>query len=172
MSDDQDICGYEDTTTGKPCQHPAESCPVPSHDDPGAENPQGRDFTISEDDHDDILQAAREGFSKAGCARAAGVSDMELQRYLDEHDEFRGAFMRARHEGEKRLVTGALISDEHNVGPSGMEVDGQHARFLLSTSFDYIKTEKREVDADVDHSGDLKATLQVGWNTVEGDGDT
>jgi hypothetical protein len=145
MSDDTDICGAE-TLDGSPCEHPAGSCPVPSHDDPDADNPQGRDFVLGPDDHDDILQAARDGMSRAGCARAAGVSRQDLDRYVDAHPEFRTAFMRARHEGERKLVTGALWSEEG----APREMDGQHARFLLSTSFDYVKTEKRELE----HSGE------------------
>jgi len=145
------ICGAE-CADGSACQHPAGSCPVPSHSDPDAENPQGRDFSISDDDHDDILEAARIGMSKAGCARAAGVSHTELQRYLDAHEDFRSAFMRARNAGERRLITGPLVEPDD---PGEPEMDGQHARFLLSTSFDYQKTEKRELE----HSGKVEGSL-------------
>ena len=136
-----DICGYEGTTTGEPCQHPAGSCPVPSHSDPEAENPQGRAFTITEDDHEAILEAARLGKSETGCARAAGVSSWAvLDRYLDAHPEFRSAFVRARAQGEDRLIQDGLTDPD---------TDSSMAKFLLSTSFGYIKTERREVDADV-----------------------
>lgn len=138
-----DICGYEDTTTGEPCQHPAGSCPVPSHSDSDAENPQGRDFSIEESDREDILEAARDGLSKAGCARAAGVSRPELNRYLDAHDAFRSAFRRARNEGEQTLVSDGLRDDD---------VDTSMAKFLLASSFGYKKTERREVDATVDQT--------------------
>lgn len=143
----EDVCGAE-TVDGGECQNPAGDngrCWIPSHTDPDAENPHGRDFTITEDDHDDILRAAREGMSKSGCARAAGVAKSQLDRYLEAHDNFRSAFTRARHEGERFLVREALIDDPDDP----REVDGQHARFLLSTSFDYIKTEKKELE----HSG-------------------
>lgn len=152
MSDN--ICGAE-CVDGSECQNPAGSCPVPSHSDPDAENPHGRDFSISESDHDDILQAARDGMSKAGCARAAGVSHTELQRYLDAHDDFRAAFTRARHEGERKLVTGPL--QQHEDDP--VEMDSQHARFLLSTSFDYVKTEKREHEDVTDGEGGFGTTV-------------
>lgn len=139
-----DVCGAE-CADGTPCQHPAGSCPVPSHSDPDAENPQGRDFVLGPEDHDTLLDAAREGFSKSGCARAAGVDEKNLRRYLeaDENADFRRAFMRARHKGERKLVTEPLYESDH---PDAPEMDGQHARFLLSTSFDYEKTEKKELE--------------------------
>lgn len=139
-----DICGAE-CVDGTECHHPAGSCPVPSHSDPTAENPHGRDFSLSEDDHADILDAAQGGMSKSGCARAAGVDEKNLRRYLEAHPHFRRAFMRARHEGEKKLVSQPLMD-----GEDAPDMDGQHARFLLSTSFDYVKTEKRELE----HSGE------------------
>jgi len=168
-----DICGYP-TADGSPCQNPAGEngrCWIPSHN-PGDDdaNPQGRDFKIDESDHDDILEAARMGASKAGCARAAGVDKASLLRYLDAHDQFRTAFMRARHEGERTLVKGPLISDDHNKGPDGVEIDGQHARFLLSTSFDYVKTERQEVE----HAGDGGGPVEFVLNrqvVTDGDGD-
>jgi len=137
-----DVCGAE-CVDGSACQHPAGSCPVPSHSDPDAENPHGRDFSISPEDHDDILDAARDGMSKAGCARSAGVDEKSLARYLDAHPDFRRAFMRARSEGEHELVRRALYDDPD---PNAPDINDQHARFLLSTSFDYVKTEKRELE--------------------------
>lgn len=150
-----ETCGAE-TTAGTPCQHPTtddgdpERCWIPSHNDSGAENPDGRPFAIDESDHDDILEAAEMAASKAGCARAAGVDKASLLRYLDAHDTFRTAFMRARHRGEKRLVTEPLYDRKASDAP---DMDGQHARFLLSTSFDYVKTEKKELE-DVTEGSD------------------
>jgi hypothetical protein len=147
------------TADDERCQNPTtdendpDCCWIPSHNDPDAENPMGRDFAISDEDHEDILEAARMGLSKAGCARAAGCEKSSLLRYLDDHPEFRTDFMRARAEGEERLARGALYKDP----TEPREMDGQHARFLLSTSFGYVKTEKREVemDADVDTDVDI-----------------
>jgi hypothetical protein len=153
MSDD--VCGHPTQGgDGPPCQNPPGEngrCHIPSHNDPDAENPQGRDWAIDESDHETILSAAQDGFSKAGCARAAGVGEASLQRYLDAHDDFRSAFMRARHQGERTLVKGPLV-DHPDAPNGGPEIDGQHARFLLSTSFDYKKTEKQEVE-DVTEGG-------------------
>ena len=139
MGDDE-LCGAE-TTDGTPCQNKAESCPWHNTDDP-PEN--GRPFALSEDDHDDILEAARMGASKAGCARAAGVDKASLLRYLNAHDNFRTAFTQARGKGEQRLLSGPLMQDKN----ADQYMDGQHARFLLSTSFDYKKTEKRELTGE------------------------
>jgi len=145
MSDEQ--CGHP-TTDGGECSNPTtpegdpEHCWIPTHNDPDAENPHGRDFVIGTDDHDDILDAARLGVSRSGCARAAGTGPDQLNRYLEAHPDFREAFARARAVGEQRLIRAPL---ESHPGDE-VEVDGQHARFLLSTSFDYIKTEKRELE--------------------------
>jgi len=141
MTDD-DICGAE-CVDGSECHHPAGSCPVPTHSDPEAENPHGRDFSIEETDHEAILEAAHEGVSKRGCARAAGVSHTELDRYLDAHPDFRASFARARNQGERTLIDAGLYDED---------VDTSMAKFLLASSFDYKKTEKREVEADVDQT--------------------
>lgn len=160
-----DICGAE-CVDGSPCQNPAGSCPVPSHSDPDAENPHGRDFSITESDHDAILEAARQGMSKSGCARAAGTGPDQLERYLDAHPDFRDAFTRARHKGERRLVTGPL---QESVHPDEPEMNGQHARFLLSTSFDYVKTEKREHEHSGADGGPLEVTVARDTRVDNGD---
>lgn len=138
------------TGDGSECDNPATRengrCWIPSHSDPDAENPAGRPFTLGEDDHEDILQAARDGHSKAGCARAAGTGSMQLERYLDSHPEFREAFMRARKKGENTLIKRGLFDED---------TDSSMAKFLLSTSFDYVKTEKRELE----HSGEVQGIV-------------
>lgn len=136
MTDD-DICGAE-CADGSPCNHPAGSCPHRSHSDPDAENLDGRSRAIDENDHEAILEAAREGLSKSGCARAAGASLKSLNRHLDDHPGFRAAFVRARNQGEQRLIREGLEG----------EVDTSMAKFLLSTSFEYV--ERREVEHDGD----------------------
>lgn len=150
-----DICGAE-CADGTPCEHPAGSCPVPSHSDPDAENPHGRDFTLGPEDHEDILEAAKIGASVRGCARAAGVSHSQLQRYLDANENFRSSFERARAKGEQRLIEGGLTGEY-----AGDEIDGPMARFLLSSSFEYVKEEKiqEEHSGGIDHGGDLEVTI-------------
>jgi len=104
---------------------------------------KGRDFALGESDHEEILEAAETGMSIRGCARAAGVSLSQLQRYLDAHPDFRVSFERARARGESELIRGGLRDDE---------VDTSMAKFLLASSYDYKKTERREVEADVDQT--------------------
>lgn len=129
-----DICGAE-CVDGSECRHPAGSCPVPSHAGKDGEGPGGRPSKFTDDRAEKATEAAREGKSKAGCARAAGVDKATLQRWLDDHDGFRNAFRRARAEGESRLVQDGLYDDG---------ADSSMAKFLLSTSFGYVKTERRE----------------------------
>ncbi len=114
----------------------------------------GRDFEIEKSDHDNILQAAREGKSKRGCARAAGVGRDSLDRYLDANDEFRDSFERARAQGESRLIRDGLYEKD---------ADASMAKFLLSTSFEYVKTERREHDVEADVTHDFAE----GWELVD-----
>ena len=149
-----DVCGHPtEGGDGPPCELPASKsdgrCHHHTETDERANG--GREWTIDESDHEDILTAAREGFSKAGCARAVGVDEKTLRRYVDAHDDFRRDFMRARHRGERTLLKGPLVEREGE--PES--IDGQHARFLLSTSFDYQKTEKKELE----HSGEVSGSL-------------
>lgn len=148
-----DICGAETSSTDGVCQHPAGSCPVPSHSDADAEDPQGRKFALDEGDHEDILDAARRGKSKRDCARAGGVSKDSLQRYIDAHDEFRDSFRRARAKGSDRLIEGGLCDED---------VDSSMAKFLLASSYDYVKKEQRELE----HSGDVDHTVELDEETA------
>jgi len=106
-------------------------------DDDGAT--KGKDFALDEGDHDTLIEAAKTGLSKRGCARAAGVSHTALQRYLDAHDDFRASFAQARSRGETELIVGGLRDED---------VDTSMAKFLLASSFDYKRAEKREVTGD------------------------
>lgn len=133
-----DLCGHP-TAEDTPCQNPATQdghCWLDAH---GGDTEVGRDFSIQDDDHQDILQAAREGLSKSGCARAAGVSHTELNRYLEAHPDFRSSFAQARAKGETKLVKGGL---------NDPETDSSMAKFLLASSFEYKKTEKTEVTGE------------------------
>ena len=145
-----EYCGYEDTTGAEPCRNPAGEngrCWIPTHqphENDDVENP-GRPSKYTDDRAADAVAAAREGKSKAGCARSAGVSHSTLEDWLDadhtyEDEDFRTAFRRARANGETELLEGGLYDDD---------VDSSMAKFLLASSFDYTKTERREVDADV-----------------------
>lgn len=157
----QDACGYP-TASGEPCQNPAGDnghCWIPSHApdgtiaDGGSASAPGRPSKYTEERARTAIEAAEKGVSKAGCARAAGIGEATLDRWtnpdndytvtIDGHARsFRSAFTQARARGEQRLVDDGLYDDS---------ADAQMARFLLSTSFDYVKTEKREHE----HSGEV-----------------
>lgn len=135
-------CGSTDTTTGEPCQFtPGSSCP--HHDNSNA----GRPLKLDDPSRrDDLIEAAKEGMSKSGCCRAAGVTIETLNDYLErakEEDaddrfiEFFDRFKRARSEGEKQLVHEARANGD--------------AKFLLATSFGYSKKQ------EIEHSGEIDA---------------
>lgn len=149
----EDICGAE-CADGTPCQNPAGSCGVPSHSDPGAENPHGRPSKLQEYE-DDILTGARQGMTLEGCARLAGVPEQTLHRWIKEHEGFRESLNRARAQGELKHL---------------QSVNDAGSRFILERSFGYVKTEKREVnlDADVDATHDVTAEF-VTYGAGDGD---
>lgn len=79
-----DICGYEDTTTGQPCRHPAGSCPVPSHRGavPNGGNPQGRPTKLNLQRQEDIAQAVERGKSFTSACRKAGITPQTGIRWM------------------------------------------------------------------------------------------
>lgn len=94
-----------------------------------------------------ILEAAKGETGEASeflnitqLAGAGGVSATTLYRWLEEHDEFRESFTRARQNAANQLVARAL--DEND------EVDRHFVRFLLERCFQFIKTERHEVELD------------------------
>lgn len=168
MTDD-DICGAE-CADGTPCEHPAGSCPVSSHNDPDAENGQGRPSKFTDDRAQDAIAAARNGLSKAGCERAAGVGDGTLNNWLEsdpsfadadgEERQFLRAFRRARKAGENTLIEGGLYDDG---------VDSSMAKFLLASSFDYKKTEQREVTGEGGGPVEVELNETIVETDYEGD---
>jgi len=163
MSDDVETCGYV-LESGDPCQLPASRPDGRCHHHTEAveRSNGGREWSIDESDHDDILEAAEIGASKSGCARAAGTGIDQLQRYLDAHDDFREAFTRARHQGERRLITEPLMDRDE---PDAPKMDGQHARFLLKTSFKYA--EKQELEDVTEGGGGFGTTVVLDSEYVD-----
>lgn len=152
----EDTC---DATTGdgQPCQNPAGDngyCWIPSHNPNGDDdNPHGRP-TIIDDVSDDVLEAAEAGASKEGCARAAGIHKSTLYAWItpesDRYDEeFHRDFMRARWQGEKRLLK----------NPD--DVDSRHAQFILERSFKYTK------EQTIEHEGDGLGDVVVSFTEDE-----
>jgi hypothetical protein len=141
-----DICGAE-CGDGSECEHPAGSCPIASHGDEGAENAQGVASKL-EESRDAVFQAARQGATIAGCARAAGVDESTLYRWLDKHDEFAEEFRKARSDGELRHID--------NVNDRG-------SQFLLERSYGYTKSQ------EIEHSGDGLGDVHVSFTDDEDD---
>jgi transposase-like protein len=148
---DEDICGVT-CGDGSPCQNRAGDngfCWIPSHNPEGDdENPDGRPELLDEY-REDVIDAARRGKSIAGCGREAGVDESTIRGWIERHEEFSRAFRRSRAEGEDEWI------DEGR----GDDGDPSFAKFMLSSSYGYQKSEKREVDldADVDASHDVTA---------------
>jgi len=152
MTDEPDVCGAP-TAAGGTCDHPTSDegdpnrCWVDSHNDadvpedqqPGAE----RKFA---DHKDAVLEAAREGVTLAGCARAAGIDEATLYRWRDKHEEFAAELRQARFEAELDLVD---------------DVSDRGAQFLLERSFGYIKRE------EIEHDGDALGDVHVSFTDDE-----
>jgi len=108
----------------------------------------GRPTKFDDDRARDAVTAARKCKSLRGCGRAAGVHVDTIKNWLAKNPEYEtdageireffDAFMRARAEAESLLTRGPLTRPD--------EVDGQHARFLLKTSFAYQDVDRIEVD--------------------------
>lgn len=145
--DEPDLCGHP-TGNDEPCKNTAtegDSCWIDAHG--GSTTLEGRPTKFNDERAREAIEAAENGLSKAGCGRAAGVDKASIRRWVDKNPTFEGrggeernfrpAFAHARAEGEQMLSEGGL---------NDPDMDSQMARFLLSTSFDYVKTEKRELE--------------------------
>lgn len=164
MSNDEQ-CG-ETKNDGEPCTYPAKhedgKCGV--HTGCTDTDPGGRPSKFNDRRAQLAIGAAKEKKSEAGCARAAGVDENCIGRWKDANPsftdedgtekEFREAFTRARATGESKLIHGGL----HNPN-----VDASFAKFLLASSFDYVKEEKQEVE----HTGEDGGPIEV---NIGGDG--
>ena len=107
-----DICGAE-CTDGTPCEHPAGSCPIPSHSDTGVrEDPQGRPSKLTEGRQENIAVMIEDGHSIGAAARSNGITVQTFFNWMERGQEAdSGPFMeffdritRARGVGEKQYV--------------------------------------------------------------------
>jgi len=161
MTDNSDdVCGYEGTHNSEPCQNVVTGengrCHLDPHQ-PDAEGdedcPQGPPSKLPEK-RPEVLKAARMGASKQGCARAAGIHKQTLYNWIqpesDQYDEaFHREFLQARWQGERKYIN----------NPD--DIDTRHAQFMLDRSYGYSKTEKREVDASHEHTGEGGGPIEV-----------
>jgi len=86
--------------------------------------------------HDDIMDAAERGLTYEGIARVAGVGVSTLREWRDTDPKFDAQLEQRRAIGESRLVD---------------RVVEEKPEFILERSYDYIKTERREVEGEHEH---------------------
>jgi len=143
---------------GEPCEYQASyedgKCGIHSeHNDRG--DPGGRPSLLNEH-KDDVLAGARQGMTLEGCARLAGVAEKTLHSWINKNEGFRKSLKRARAHGELKHLK--------SVNDSG-------SQFILERSFGYVKTEKREVEMDADHSVDAAEGVTAEFVTYAEEGD-
>jgi len=158
-----DYCGWP-TDDGSACEHPAteDNGRCWQHCEDAKKG--GRPSKFNDERARQAIEAAKEGKSLSGCARAAGVTrhtlnnwaskDPEYETEGGERKQFLPAFMRARAEAESLLTRAPLTRPD--------EIDSQHARFLLKTSFGYQETERIEIDdAAAEGESDMKELQEM-----------
>jgi hypothetical protein len=143
MTDD-DVCGAE-TTDGTPCQHPAGSCPVPSHSDPDADNPHGRPSSFSEQKRDQIYTAVGAGLSVHDIASMAEISPDTLRRWTCCIDNLREGVITA--DDPCDFCEG--YAQAHAEGAMAV-IEQCSPEFRASASFGYTKTQEIEHSGEVD----------------------
>jgi len=149
MSDSDDAeeaerCGAE-TTSGEPCQNPAESCPWHN-----VENPpdNGRDSKLTKQRQEEIATMIENGHSMTAAARANGVTKQTVMNWIgkgQEQDEgiyadFFDRYTRAKGIGEMNYLE--LIADM-------AEEQGDH-RFLASLMKQRYPESWQDTDTGVD----------------------
>ena len=146
MSDDE--CGVEQGN-GELCDNPAKyadgKCGI--HSDINGDT-QGQPTKFNDDRAQDAIEAARDGKSKRGCERAAGVAEGTIGNWLEQGHTFTDedgriasffhSFAQARAAGESQCIKNARREDG----------DASFEKFMLASSYDYKKTERVEADVD------------------------
>jgi hypothetical protein len=152
---DKKLCGAE-CVDGSACQHPAGSCPVPSHSDPSAEDP-GRPAAFDDERKRElVLTAVRAGLKVEDQAGHAQVHPDTLRRALccvktpsnptlttEDPCPFCEDYVHAHSSGALRVL------------------EECRPEFRASASFGYVKQEKHE------HVGEGGGPLMI----LETDGD-
>lgn len=132
-------CGYDAKYVDGKCGH---------HSTVTADN-RGRPSKFTDKRARLAIEAAREeSKSKRGCERDAGVAKGTIDNWLEQGHTFKTedglianfftAFTRARGDGESKCIQKARSEDG----------DASFERFMLASSYDYKKTEKREVEQE------------------------
>lgn len=144
MSDD--ICGYDNTTTGEPCRHPAGSCPVPSHNGKAADggNPQGRNTKLTKERQEGMAAMIEQGHSQAAAARAYGISPQTFTEW------------KRRGEANPETIFG--------------EFSERIARALSTSEADYVNT-LRHMAEEIGDTNTLRWMLQQRFHEEWGESD-
>lgn len=156
MSDD-DICGAN-TSNDQPCQNPAGDngrCWIPSHNDPDAENPQGRDPKLTKQRQEQIADMLENGHSVAAACRCNEIGQSTFYEWLEKGDQqdegiyadFAERVARARGVGERKLVDELLE----------MAREERDARTILSV----LKNRYSESWGESDDSGSTEERVEV-----------
>lgn len=157
MTDDE--CGVI-KGNGEPCDNPVKyadgKCGI--HTDETETRQGGAKFT--DDRAQKVIEAAKQGLSKSGCERHAGIGKDTLRGWLEKDytyeaedgqiANFSGAFAQARAESEREFI---------RRGFEDPDVDASFAKFMLASSFDYVKTEKQETELSGADGGPLEVVI-------------
>ncbi|ELZ05581.1 hypothetical protein [Natrialba aegyptia] len=139
MTDDE-LCGA-DTNDDGTCKNPGTRSDGRCHHHTEIEEerrrPQEGRPSELEDNWEACIEAAERGLTYEGIARVAGVGVSTLREWRNDNDEFHAELEKARSRGEQQLVE---------------RVAEDRPEFILERSYDYVKTERHEVEADVDQT--------------------
>ena len=156
MSDDE--CGTIQGN-GDPCDNSIKyadgKCGI--HTDETESRQGGAKFNDSR--AQDVINAAKDGLSIRGCERAAGLGEGTLRGWLGEDytyktedglvANFSRSFAQAREQSEREFI---------RRGFEDPDVDASFAKFMLASSFGYVKTEKQE------HTGEGGGPMQISFS--------
>lgn len=154
----EDICGYEDTSSGEPCEwSPGDSCPFHNVDDPPD---NGRPTKLTKEREEKIAQAIEDGKSMRSAARMAGVHPNTIFAWLDRGEgqdegiyaDFHDRIERARGHGEDYY---------HSLAMELAIENGDH-RFIASLMKQRYPESWGETETGVDG-----VTIEVGSEVVE-----
>ena len=106
-----------------------------------------------EDVREDLLDVATEPVTDEIVANAAGISRATLHNYLDRHPEFEREYRQARAQNA-RDITGLMLDDE-------WDGEDRNLRFIAERAHGFVKTEKREVEGSMEHTGEGGGPMEV-----------
>lgn len=119
MTDDKDLCGSTDTSTGNPCSRPAgwgrdadTGYCITHHDDTETSRPANRPTKLTMQRQENIASMLEQGQSVAAACRCNGIGTTTFYEWLDRGDDqeegifadFAERVARARGTGEAELV--------------------------------------------------------------------